>query len=245
VAAAAAAEAVAVNPVNAPAQPAALVGAGILAPEHIALLTSRYWGQTGRVLTVRFMERTSYALKHKILEHMNAWYTGGAGIQFILASGAGTHTDVRVTLAGEGYWSYLGTDIRLIPQDEPTMCLQGFTLATPESEYRRVVRHEAGHTLGFPHEHMRHEVVARIDPRLAYAYFARSDGWDQQTVDAQVLTALEDRKLFFTSRPDVDSIMCYQLPGSITRDGQPIRGGTNIDRSDQEFANLIYPGYRP
>lgn len=33
--------------------------------------------------------------------------------------------------------------------------LQGFTMNTPESENKRVIRHEAGHTLGFPHEHMR------------------------------------------------------------------------------------------
>ena len=54
-----------------------------------------------------------------------------------------------------GYWSYLGTDVLHIPVDQQTMNLQGFTERTPESEYRRVVRHETGHTMGFPHEHMR------------------------------------------------------------------------------------------
>lgn len=233
----AAAVAVGVNPVNAPA----LAGAGGvgLGPERIALLTSKYWGQTGRTLRVRFMERTSFALKHKILEHMNAWHTGGAGISFVLIDSG--RSDVRITFAQDGYWSYLGTDIRLIPQDQPTMCLQDFRLSTPESEYRRVVRHETGHTLGFPHEHMRRELVARIDPAKAYPYFARYDGWDKQTVDEQVLTPLEDRQLFYTSTPDMESIMCYQLPGSITRDGAPILGGTDIDRADQTFANAIYP----
>lgn len=229
--------AVSANPVNAPQSGAS--GAQLrLPPEHIALLTSRYWGHAGKLLRVRFLEKVPGALQDKIVSHMNAWHAGGASVQFLRTSG---RADVRVTLASEGYWSYLGTDIRTVPQEEPTLCLQDFSLQTPDSEFHRVVRHEAGHTLGFPHEHMRRELVARIDPAKAYAYFARYDGWDKQTVDEQVLTPLEDRQLFFTSDPDTSSIMCYQLPGSITRDGHPILGGTDIDPADQRFANAIYP----
>lgn len=229
----AAAVAISVNPVNAPRIAPTLH----LEPLHIALLTSRYWGQRARTLRVRFLEKVDPDLSARILHHLNAWNAGGANISFALTTGK---SDVRITLKDEGYWSYLGTDVRLIPQDQPTMCLQDFSLATRESEYRRVVRHEAGHTLGFPHEHMRAALVARIDPAKAYAYFGRYDGWDKQTVDEQVLTPLEDRQLFFTSTPDQDSIMCYQLPGTITKDRKPIRGGTDIDPADQSFANAIY-----
>ncbi len=55
-------------------------------------------------------------------------------------------------------------------------------MSTPESEYRRVVRHETGHTLGFPHEHMRKELVARLDPQKCYIYYRRF-GWDKRMVD--------------------------------------------------------------
>jgi hypothetical protein len=120
------------------------------------------------------------------------------------------------------------------------MNLQGFTMSTPESEYKRVVRHEVGHTLGAPHEHMRKALVARIDPQKAYDYFLRTQGWDRAMVDAQVLTSLNERSLLSTP-PDQDSIMCYQLPGSITRDGLPIRGGTDINASDYAFIRAIYP----
>jgi hypothetical protein len=46
---------------------------------------------------------------------------------------------------------------------------------------------------------------------------------------------------------DQDSIMCYQLPGSITKDGQPIKGGTDIDKTDFAFCGKIYPirGHAP
>lgn len=137
-------------------------------------------------------------------------------------------------------YSYLGTDILLIPQNRQTMNLQGFTMSVSESEFRRVVRHETGHTLGFPHEHMRKALIARVDPQKAYEYFWRTQGWSKEMVDQQVLTPLEDFSIIGTE-PDQDSIMCYQLPGEITYDGKPIIGGTDINATDYKFAGTIYP----
>ena len=114
-------------------------------------------------------------------------------------------------------------------------------MTTSEREFKRVIRHEAGHTLGFPHEHMRRQLIARLDREKTYEYFLRTQGWDRATVDAQVLTPLEERSIFGTLHADQDSIMCYQLPGSITRDGRPIRGGTDINRLDYAFCGSIYP----
>lgn len=217
-----------VNPVNAPA--------GVLAPARLAVLTSRYWGPKPRRLTVSFMERTSAELRARILAHLNAW-TYSACISFVET---GRRGQVRISRGGGGYWSYLGTDILHIPPNRPTMNLEAFTMQTPESEFVRVVRHEAGHTLGFPHEHMRKELVARIDPQKAYRYFAQTQGWSIRDVDEQVLTPLDQRDLMGTPA-DQTSIMCYQLPGSITRDGRDIVGGDDINVSDYVFAGQIYP----
>ncbi|MCY1035410.1 hypothetical protein OV207_28445 [Corallococcus sp. BB11-1] len=227
-----------INPVNAPLPgPMAAVGAEFpLDPMRIALLTSKYWGPATRQLTVSFMESAPSDLRARIVEHLNAWAMS-SGVSFVETSGTGV---VRISREPGGYWSYLGTDVKLIPTDEPTMNLEGFTMRTPESEYSRVIRHEAGHTLGFPHEHMRRELVARIDPDKAYAYFLATQGWDKTTVDQQVLTPLDDQSIFATPA-DQTSIMCYQLPSSITRDGHPILGGLDINVTDYVFAGLIYP----
>jgi hypothetical protein len=231
--------AVEINPVNAPMF--GPLGDSALAsliadPQSIALLTSKYWGPMQRRLTVSFMESTPSDLRARILSHMNAWSRTG-GISFVQTQGVGV---IRISRGGGGYWSYLGTDVRLIPQNRQTMNLQGFTMNTRESEYKRVVRHETGHTLGFPHEHMRRELVARIDPQKAYEYFLRTQGWSKQMVDQQVLTPLNDLSIFATP-PDQTSIMCYQLPGSITRNGQPITGGVDINETDYAFNGRIYP----
>lgn len=234
-----------INPVNAPVfGPLAEVPDEfqVTEPLRIAVLTSKYWGPKPRRLTVSFMESTPANLKTRIISHMNEWSKTGC-ISFTGTNGTG---DVRISRQLGGYWSYLGTDILHIPKNRPTMNLQRFTMSTPESEYRRVVRHETGHTLGFPHEHMRKALVARIDPAKAYKWFLETYGWDKATVDAQVLTPLEEAWLIST-QADQTSIMCYQLPGLITKDGKPIIGGKDIDAIDFAFCGKIYPkpGYTP
>jgi hypothetical protein len=207
-------------------------------PEFISALTSKYWGAKPRQLTVSFMETTAPDLRARILSNMNAWTRTGC-ISFVDTNGIG---EVRISRGRGGYWSYLGTDILHIPKNRPTMNLEGFTMNTPESEYKRVVRHETGHTLGFPHEHMRGDIIARIDRSKIYDYARRSFGWDKQTVDQQILTPIDERTLLpGSTKTDQFSIMCYQLPGSVTIDGRPIVGGTDIDQTDYEFCGLVYP----
>lgn len=161
----AARRAVRINPVNALAagpvgEVARAMGSTRLS---IAVRTAKYWGPQPRTLTVSFLESTPADLRRRIVQHMNAW-SERCGIRFAETSGMG---HVRITRGSGGYWSYLGTDITLISENEPTLGLSGFTMNTRESEFRRVVRHEAGHTLGFPHEHMRRELVAdRPHPRV-------------------------------------------------------------------------------
>lgn len=228
-----------INPMNAPVfGPVSHVRGQLRVhePLRIAVITSKYWGPQSRRLTVSFMESTPADLKARIIRHMNAWTKTG-GVSFVGTNGTG---DVRISRGRGGYWSYLGTDIRHIPTNRPTMNLEAFTMRTPESEYRRVVRHETGHTLGFPHEHMRKALVSRIDRAKAYRWFLDTYGWDKATVDAQVLTSLKEASLMGT-RADQTSIMCYQLPGDITKDGKPIVGGTDINATDYQFCGTIYP----
>lgn len=231
--------AIAENPVNRSpvAKLCRLLPHFIPEPAHIALLTTKYWGAAGVKLGVSFLDTQDTALKNRILSHMNAWGQYG-NVQFSESSGG----QVRIArVPGKGYYSYLGTDILHIPTNQQTMNLDSFSMQTPESEYHRVVRHETGHTLGFPHEHMRRELVSRLDSQKTISYFMRTQGWSQQEVIQQVLTPLDEQVLKATPHADQTSIMCYQLPGSITVDGQPITGGVDIDPSDGQFVGSIYP----
>jgi len=239
----AAAKAVEVNPINAPAvqQFKRLLPSAVLPPQHIAAMTTKYW-KTGKVnLTVGFLDNPPADLQKRILSHMNAWSKFG-NVNFVISK---TDPQVRIARVDKGdqagYWSYLGTDILSIKPGKPTMNLDSFTMQTQDSEFHRVVRHETGHTLGFPHEHMRKEIVNRIDPAKAKAYFLREDGWDAQEVQDQVLTPLDNSALIKTEKPDDRSIMCYWLPAEIMKDNVAVPGGTDIDKQDGQFAGMLYP----
>jgi hypothetical protein len=232
--------AVAENPMNQPQLRylGTLRPAYTLTREEIAVVTSKYWRTNGVRLTVGFLDNPPRDLRARILSHMNAW-NRTANVLFVETS---TDPQVRIARGPTGYWSYLGTDILLIKdKTQPTMNLQDFTMNTPDSEFYRVVRHETGHTLGCPHEHMREELVALIDPDKAIQYFGATQGWSPDQVRAQVLTPLDQASIMGTPNSDQTSIMCYQIPGAVTRNGQPILGGTDIDATDYSFMASVYP----
>ena len=245
---AAAEEAIRVNPQNRPAlgDLAGVIPNFTPRPEHLAVATKKYWGGAGVRLTVGFLGKTPADLRARILSHMNAW-SKTANVEFTETEDASS-AQVRInreTLndpTWDGYWSYLGTDI--LSAEGPvgqTMNLEGFTMNTPDSEFYRVVRHETGHTMGFPHEHMRKELVEKIDRAKAIAYYKLLTGWNERQIIQQVLTPLEASSLIGTLHADPKSIMAYQVPGAVTIDGQPIVGGLDIDECDYKFCAEIYP----
>lgn len=225
-----------INPDNVP--PGVILEEMPSGSDRLAVEIHKYWGRDGVRLTVGFLDNPPAELRRKILAHMNEW-SKYANITFTEARAA--DAQVRVARERDGYWSYLGTDILQISRDQPTMNLEGFTIDTPESEFVRVVRHETGHTLGFPHEHCRADIVDRLDREKTIRYFKRVYGWDRQTTMNQVLTPIAEEDIVGTPRAEDISIMCYQLPAEITTDNRPIPGGLDISELDRKFVAMIYP----
>jgi hypothetical protein len=232
---AAAERAVAINPANRPSVMMGLLG-DPPSKDHLAVLTSKYW-RGGANLTVGFMDSPDVETRREILGYLNLW-SNFANVSFVWST---VDAQVRIDRGPGGYWSYLGTDILGIPRNEPTMNLQGITARTPDREKKRVIPHEAGHTLGCPHEHMRRDIVARIDPQRAVAYFRQTQGWNASMVQQQVLTPLSEQSLMSTTEADETSVMAYSLPGSIMRDGKPVIGGSEITPLDGAFIAKVYP----
>ena len=207
-------------------------------PRRLAVVVDKKWPASGVRLSVAFLDNPSQALRSQILLHMNAW-SKAANVRFSETKGLGQVRIARVK--DDGYWSLVGTDILGEDDDLPTLNLDAFTMKTSEKEFRRVVRHEAGHTLGFDHEHLRTGIVNQIIKKKAYAYFAKEMHWPPSEVDLQVLTPLADKSLMGTTEIDPLSIMCYDLPGSIMKTGKPVIGGSDINANDFAFAAKIYP----
>lgn len=212
----------------------------LMSPD-LAALRGFQW-PNGSVLRVVFMESVKPELRALIVSHMNAWNRRGTNIRFVESV---DNPQIRVTLArGAGLWSYVGRDCLYIPKGEPTMALEGMSMRTSAAEMTRVIRHEAGHALGMVHEHLRKEIVERLDPAKVIAYFVKWQGWDRQTVIDNVLTPLRQSDLISTRLPEPTSIMAYSIPASLTKDGRPIPGGSDITTLDARFAASIYPRRR-
>jgi hypothetical protein len=192
-------------------------------PRRLALLVGNRWPETGIKLTVQFLDNPSHALRKLILLYMNAW-NESANVEFVETSNTGLVRIARHDHPKDmaGYWSYVGTQILGVAEGEPTLNLEGFTARVSEAEFRRVVRHEAGHTLGFEHEHMRLDLVNKIDRKMAIAYSDETEGWTKKETIEQVLTPLSKKSIMGTTESDPISIMCYEIPADITKDGVAI-----------------------
>lgn len=228
----------AINPDNLPPG----VDLDTLAPAEngrLAIDVRLRWPKAGKRFTVTFLDDPPQALRDKILRYMNKWSLR-ANVSFVASD---VDADVRIArLPGDGHWSWLGVDIlNHHGPGEATMNLDSFTLNTPDSEFDRVVCHEAGHTLGFPHEHLRAELIARLDPEETIAYYRRTQGWTRNDVIFQLLTPLAESSILATPRADERSIMCYDVPAECTRDGVPIIGGVRIEEADHDFIATVYP----
>jgi hypothetical protein len=213
-----------------------------LPPQAITLLKGRFW-TPGTILKVAF-RGGSPAINDRVLQYANLW-SQWANISFADV-GLNDDWDLCIGFDKLGYWSMIGTDSKSAQRTgEQSLNLQGFdSTPMPESEWMRVVPHEIGHALGAMHEQMRPEIVNRINREACYAYFARTQGWNRQMVDQQLLTPL-DMSEMIASTVEETSIMEYQLPGSIMIDGRPVPGGDHITDLDGTTMAKVYPGKGP
>lgn len=227
------------NPQNAPMFSQVLEG--ILEPQHVALLTTKWWKADKKVFTFAFMETVRAGVPERISKFANRWKDSPSSLEFRHTNDVNA-ADFRIAFGNDGYYSYLGVDCRSIPKNRHTMNLQGMNSNTfSEKEGLRVIPHEFFHGVGSPHEHSRPAIVNRLDPAKTIAVFRRDQGWSESMVRSQVLTPLSEASIFGT-QPDEESIMAYWFTGECTKDGKPIVGGFDLSASDKAFARATWPG---
>jgi serralysin len=150
-------------------------------------------------------------------------------------------SEIRIAFQeGNGSWSYLGTQCREIPVDQPTMNYGWLTPDSPEEEVQRVVLHEFGHALGLIHEHQNPEGgIDWNEPAVIADLSGPPNNWDEETIRHNVLDHYP--KDAVTATPvDRDSIMMYPIPAAWTNDGFSADLNADLSEQDKGLIRTIY-----
>jgi hypothetical protein len=190
----------------------------------------------GSTLHVRFMEGT--AKEKATAREQSSWWMEVANLRFVFDNAP--NSEIRITFdENDGAWSYIGTDCREIPVDEPTMnlgFLDGGTAA-----------HEFGHAIGLAHEHQNPKGGIQWNENVVIAECAKPpNNWDELTTRHNILTKYTADQIMGTEF-DPDSIMLYFFPASWTLNGIGTTQNDVLSGMDKEFiaGARMYPKTGP
>jgi len=185
-----------------------------------------------------------------VREGFDVWADLGLGVTFEEVTNI-DQAEVRIGFRrgpGEGYWSYVGTDVLTVGQHERTMNF-GYDLTT-DRRRENVPVHEIGHTLGFPHEHQNPQAGIVWNEQAVLDYFGGPpNNWDEATTRHNILRKIPQGEVT-GSAWDRDSIMHYAFrAGLIDQPVEyrtaPLNPAPGLSDADQEQALLFYPPRGP
>jgi hypothetical protein len=187
----------------------------------------------GSTLSVRFMGGA--AAQHTVAREQAGWWSQVANLKFNFSNAP--NANIRIAFdPDDGAWSWIGTECRDIPLNEPTMnlgFLDGGTAA-----------HEFGHAIGLAHEHQSPHGGLVWNETVVIREMAKSPNfWDEQTTRHNILRKYALDQVNGTAF-DPDSIMLYFFPPEWTLNGVGTNENHVLSSTDKEFVAgaKMYPG---
>jgi Astacin (Peptidase family M12A) len=162
----------------------------------------------GTTLRVRFIGGTATA--QATAREQALWWTRFANLKFEF--GNAPDAEIRIAFdSNDGAWSYVGTDNRGIPLNQPTMNLGFLDGGT--------AGHEFGHAIGLAHEHQNPAGgIEWNETKVIKDLSGPPNNWDEATIRHNVLRKYGVDQIKGTAF-DKDSIMLYFFPGTWVKSG--------------------------
>lgn len=190
----------------------------------------------GSTLRVQFLGGTS--AQQAQAKEQALWWTQFANLIFDFNNAP--DAEIRVAFdPSDGAWSYIGTDNRSIPLNQPTMNLgfmDGGTAA-----------HEFGHAIGMAHEHQNPAGgIEWNEAAVIQSLKGPPNNWDEATIRHNVLNKYQVNQIQGTAF-DPDSIMLYFFPGSWVKSGVGTHANDVLSAMDKAYiaSAQAYPKTKP
>lgn len=186
----------------------------------------------GSTLRVRFMGGSE--AQKAIVKEQAGWWGQVANLKFDFNDAP--DAEIRISFdPNDGAWSYIGTDCRQIPFDQPTMNLgfmDGGTTA-----------HEWGHALSLGHEHSNPASGIQWNESLVIKELSEFPNfWTEEMVRHNVFSKYAADQINSTAF-DPDSIMLYWFPREWTLNGVETKANEVLSVTDKIFISgaKMYP----
>lgn len=213
------------------------IATGVGAPFEAVFPDIRKLWINGSTLRVRFLDGT--AQEQAVAREQAAWWTAHANLHFDFNNAL--DAEIRIAFdPGDGAWSYIGTDAKSIPQDQPTMNLGFLDGGT--------AGHEFGHAIGLGHEHQNPAGGIEWNEAVVIRDLGGPpNSWTPEQVRHNVLEKYQVNQFLHGTEFDPDSIMLYAFPGTWTKSGQGTNFNEVLSEMDKAFiaSAKAYPPSSP
>lgn len=189
----------------------------------------------GSTLRVRFMGGS--AVQHSRVHEAVMNWQAVCNLKFLFNDAP--DAEIRITFdENDGAWSYVGTDSRFIPLNQPTMNL-GWTDGG-------VIEHEFGHAIGLSHEHQNPDGGLQWNVEKVIADLSGPPNWwTRDTIYHNVINKYSMSHIRGTAF-DRASIMLYPFPASWTKNGVATPFNDKLSEKDKKFVGrVLYPRPSP
>lgn len=216
----------------------------------IAPHSSLWWHDIGFpfYITVSFLNGDTFQI-NEVRKYAKEWESASVKgwdgkpkirIRFLPYDGTGGN-DIRILFRPGGSSSYIGSDAKRIPANEPTMYFGWINQGQSEESIRAVVLHEFGHAMGLVHEHQHPGANIPWDSAKVYDYYERTQTppWDKAKVDENIFKKYSYSTTNYSAY-DINSIMHYSFPTSLTKDGSSAPWNKQLSATDKAFIKQIY-----